>query len=239
MTRKLIHAQEQERARIARELHDDINQRLVLLTLELGQLLQQVPDSMSGLRPRIGTAQNHTAQIASDIQKMSHELHSSKLEYLGIVVAVKGLCREFGERQKVEINFMSHNVPSHLPAELSLCLFRVVQEALQNAVKHSGAHHFDVELWSGAEEVRLSVSDSGKGFDTEAAMRGTGLGLTSMRERVRLLNGSIEIQSKPMCGTTIHVRVPFGSRDIVQPRAGLANKTIEAISEDVPEAANS
>lgn len=212
MAGKLIEAQEQERARIARELHDDINQRLALLAIEIEQVQQQPPDSVPELRTRIGTLHNQTTQISSDVQKMSHELHSPRLNYLGLVPAVKGFCKEFGERQKVEIDLKSHEVPSHLPSELSLCLFRVVQEALQNAIKHSGVRHFDVQLWANAEEIHLSVSDSGKGFDTETAKRGAGLGLTSMRERVKLVNGELSIKSQRNHGTTIYACVPISMK---------------------------
>ena len=220
ITGKLIEAQEQERARIARELHDDINQRLALLAIELEQVQQQAPDSVPELRTRIGALQSQTTQISSDVQKMSHELHSSKLEYLGIVAAVKGFCKEFGERQKVEIDFKSHDVPSRLPSELSICLFRIIQEALQNAVKHSGVRYFEVELWASTGEIHLRVSDSGKGFDTEAAIKGTGLGLTSMQERVKLVNGELSIDSQRNRGTTIHARVPVSSKSESKRAAG-------------------
>jgi PAS domain S-box-containing protein len=212
MSGKLIEAQEQERARIARELHDDINQRLALLAMELEQVQQQAPDSVSELRTRIGVLQNQTTQISSDIQRMSHELHSSRLEYLGIVAAVKAFCKEFGERQKVEIDFSDDDVPKRLPPEISLCLFRVTQEALHNAAKYSGVRHFQVQLWESAGEIHLRVSDSGKGFDKGAAMRGTGLGLTSMQERLKLVHGELRIDSQQNRGTTIHARVPIISK---------------------------
>ncbi len=211
MSGRLIHAQEQERARIARELHDDINQRLALVAIGLEQVQQHAPDSASELRTRIGAIQNQTTQISNDVQKMSHELHSSRLEYLGLVAAVKGLCKDFGERQKVEIDFKSHDVPSRLPPEISLCLFRVAQEALQNAAKYSGVVHFDVQLWGSAGEIHLTVSDPGKGFDTEAARNGAGLGLTSMQERLKLVKGELSIDSRRGSGTTVHARVPFSA----------------------------
>jgi PAS domain S-box-containing protein len=220
MAGKLIEAQEQERVRIARELHDDINQRLALLAIELEQVQQQAPDTVPELRTRIGVLHNQTEQISGDVQKMSHELHSSKLENLGIVPAVRGFCKEFGERHKVEIDFRSHDVPRHLPGAVSVCLFRVTQEALQNAVKYSGVRRFDVELWASAEEIHLSVSDSGKGFDTEATMIGTGLGLTSMQERVKLVNGELSIKSQRNHGTTIHACVPISSESKSRRAAG-------------------
>jgi PAS domain S-box-containing protein len=204
MTRKLIEAQEQERARIARELHDDINQRLAMLSVEL----EQLEGNPSDLQRRVQEARNRMAQISDDVQALSHDLHSSKLEYLGIVVGMKSWCREFGERNGMEIKFHG-DVRSAVPRELGQTLFRVLQEALHNVIKHSGVGQVEVRLMEGSGEIHLTVTDSGKGFDPEAASQGTGLGLTSMRERVRLVSGAISIESKPMSGTSIHVRVPL------------------------------
>ncbi len=205
----LIEAQEQERYRIARELHDDIVQRLVLLSLELEGVQEDIPDAASELRTRIGALGNQTTQIVDDVQQLSHELHSSKVESLGIVVATKNFCKEFGERQKAEIDFQSHDLPAFLPTDLSLSLFRVVQEALRNAAKHSGVKRFEVRLWGSTREIHLTISDLGAGFDTETAMKSTGLGLTSMQERLRLVHGELSIKSQPKGGTLIHARIPF------------------------------
>src|SRR6266436_7756319 len=214
MSRKLIEAHEQERTRIGRDLHDDFVQRLALLSIELGAVQQDVPDAVSELRTRIGALRDQTTQITNDVQLLSHELHSSKLEYLGIVGATKNFCQEFSERQKVEIDFQSRDLPAALPTELSLSLFRVLQEALRNAMKHSGVKRFEVRLWGSTGEIHLTVSDVGVGFHSGAAMKGTGLGLTSMQERLRLVGGELSINSQPRFGTTIHARVPFtSSRD--------------------------
>ncbi|HEY8188708.1 MAG TPA: ATP-binding protein, partial [Pyrinomonadaceae bacterium] len=206
MTRKLIEAQEQERARIGRELHDDINQRLAMLAVELEQLLT----NPSEVRNRVQELRKQTTEISNDVQALSHELHSSKLQYLGVVAGIKSWCKEYAERQKIDIECRS-DVSSILPMEIGISLFRVVQEALHNAIKHSGVKRVEVQLREESGEVHLLISDLGKGFDLGAAMQGKGLGLTSMRERVRLVNGTIAIQSKPMGGTTIHVRVPLAS----------------------------
>ena len=211
MGRKLIEAHEQERTRIGRDLHDDFVQRLALLSIELGAVQQDVPDAVSELRTRIGALRDQTMQITNDVQLLSHELHSSKLEYLGIVGATKNFCQEFSERQKVEIDFQSRDLPTALPTELSLSLFRVLQEALRNAMKHSGVKRFEVRLWGSTGEIHLTVSDLGVGFDSGAAMKSTGLGLTSMQERLRLVGGDLSINSQPKRGTTIHARVPFTS----------------------------
>jgi len=206
VSRKLIEAQEQERARIGRELHDDINQQLAMLSLEL----QQVVDDPPLVETRGPELRKKIDGISSDVQALSHELHSSKLEYLGVVAGIKSWCREFAQRQKVEIDFKSE-VSRPLPMEIGLTLFRVLQEALHNAVKHSGAKRIQVQIAENSREVLLAISDSGKGFDVEVAMRGTGLGLTSMRERVRLVNGTITIDSEEKRGTSIHLRVPIDS----------------------------
>jgi signal transduction histidine kinase len=215
MTRKLVEAQEQERARIARELHDNINQRLAMLALELEQLNQ----NPSEIESRVQELRKRTTELSSDVQALSHDLRSSQLEYLGVVAGMKSWCKEFGERQKMQIDCRP-DVRSTLPPELGLCLFRVLQEALHNAAKHSGVKRIEVQLQEEAGEIHLTVNDSGRGFDVEAVKQGKGLGLTSMRERVRLVNGTIAIDSKPMGGTSIHVRVPFSLGQNSQRAAG-------------------
>jgi PAS domain S-box-containing protein len=217
VSRRLIEAQEQERTRIARDLHDDINQRLGLLAIELERLKMDVPDSSVEVLRRMDELQKQAADIAADIQALSHQLHSPRLEYLGIVAAMRGFCQEFGAQQKAEIDFRSHGLSGPVPPDVSLGLFRVLQEALHNAAKHSGASRFSVQLWGTPGEIHLTVGDTGSGFDLEAAMKGSGLGLVSMQERVRLMNGTITIGSKPG-GTTISASVPVAS-DIDSARA--------------------
>jgi len=208
MSRKVIEAQEQERTRIGRELHDDINQRLAILAVELEQLGDD-PATFSQNRAR--ELRNETTEISNDVQALSHELHSSKLQYLGVVGGIRSWCREYGERQKMEIEFTS-DVTGPLPFEIGLALFRVLQEALHNAAKHSGVKSVQVQLEEVSGDVHLTIRDSGKGFDVESALRGKGLGLTSMSERVRLMNGTVAVESRPMAGTTIHVRLRLGSK---------------------------
>ena len=209
--RKLINAVEQERARIARELHDDIGQRLALLTAELEQLQQHSRHLPAEVRNRVGELGKQTAEIVTDIQSMSHELHSSKLQYLGLAVAMRSFCREFGEQEKMNIEFSAHNLPTPLPADTSLCLFRVLQEALHNSAKHSGGRQFEVRLWATSADIHLTVEDFGLGFDVERAQLSRGLGLISMEERLKLVDGELSIESKPQLGTTIHARVPLKS----------------------------
>jgi len=206
VSRKLIEAQEQERIRIGRELHDDIGQRLALLAVELGQLHGDRL-ILPRVRARIGKLQKQISEVANDTQSLSHELHSAKLQYLGLAAAMRGFCREFGEQQKAEIDFKAHDVPGPLSADISLCFFRVLQEALHNAVKHSGVRHFEVRLWGTSDEMHLTVGDSGVGFDREAAKASPGLGLISMEERLKLVNGTLSIESQPKRGATIHAHV--------------------------------
>jgi PAS domain S-box-containing protein len=210
--RRLIEAHEEERTWIARELHDDISQQIALLAVQLDQWNQQLPDSAVEFHDHIHHARQSLSEIAEDIQALSHRLHSSKLEYLGIVAAANSFCKELAEQKKVEVDFSHAGIPASLPKEISLCLFRVLQEALQNAVKHSGAQNFRVELCGAAEEVQLIVSDRGVGFHPQDATNHRGLGLVSMRERMQLVGGQISVKSQPGRGTTIHARVPFSSR---------------------------
>jgi PAS domain S-box-containing protein len=207
--RKLIEAHEEERTWIARELHDDVNQRMALLAIELDRWNQQLPPSAVELHDHIHHASQRISDIAADIQALSHRLHSSKLEYLGLVAAAKSFCKELSEQQKVEIDFSHAAIPRVVPKEISLCLFRVLQETLQNAVKHSGVRHFKVELCGTEQEIQLTVSDLGVGFDLQDAIQRRGLGLISMRERMRLVSGVMSIKSQPGSGTTIHARVPL------------------------------
>jgi PAS domain S-box-containing protein len=211
VTHRLIEAQEEERARIARELHDDTSQRLALLAVEIAQLKKDIPHATDDVLRRLDELWKTTAEIATDLQSLSHKLHSSKLEYLGIIPAMRSFCEEFGKQQKVKVEFGSHDMARSVPPDISLCLFRVLQEALHNSAKHSRVRHFRVQLRGTSGEIHLTVSDSGVGFDPEKTLKGQGLGLTSMKERLKLVNGEISIESQPKRGTTIHARVPLGS----------------------------
>ena len=206
--RRLLEAQEAERARIARELHDDIAQRLSLLSLAL-QKLQQSADPSSELQRSIAALSRETVDIATDLQALSHELHSYKLQLLGLVSAVEGLCSEVSARHKLEVAFTHKDVPGTVRQDIALCLFRVLQEALRNAVRHSGARHFAVSLEGTATLLTLTVRDEGSGFKPESLPRDRGLGLTSMRERLKVVGGELVIDSLPPGGTTVVARVPL------------------------------
>jgi PAS domain S-box-containing protein len=214
--RRLIEAHEEERRWIARELHDDIVQRIALVAVQLERPDPHTPDSTIDLPDHIRQALRGLSELGRDVQALSHRLHSSNLEYLGFVSAAKSFCREFSEQRQVQIEFKHSDVPPGIPKEISLCLFRVLQEALQNAVKHSTRQSFTVEVHGTKEEISLTVMDPGIGFDWQDAMNRRGLGLISMRERLRLVNGELSVQSEPGRGTTVLARVPHqeGHRSI-------------------------
>jgi signal transduction histidine kinase len=208
VSRRLLEAQEAERARIARDLHDDIGQQLTLLLIALEQLQQESSAPATELRGSIGVLRRQVIGIADDLQALSHELHSSKLQLLGIVPAMKGFCSEIAERQKVKVDFRDRDVPRTVRPDIALCLFRVLQEALQNAVRHSAVARFAVHLRGTPEAISLTVRDEGRGFDPGSVLQNGGLGLTSMRERLKLVAGELSIESQPAGGTTIVARVP-------------------------------
>lgn len=208
---RLIEAHEEERIRIARELHDDIGQRLALLTIELEQLKENSSDFPGRVRRSLDQIWKQASEIATDTQSLSHELHSSKLEYVGLESAMRGFCNEFAKQHMVEVKFTARTIPSSLSHEISLCLFRVMQEALHNAMKHSGVQHFEVKAEGSTKEIHLTIRDAGMGFDPELARNNQGLGLISMTERVNLVGGTLSITSKPGTGTEITIHVPVGT----------------------------
>jgi len=206
---QLIEAQEKERLRIARELHDDICQKLALLSMEIEQTTGSMDALPTATKERLAEIHQHSIEVASDVQALSHELHSSRLDYLGLVEAIRGVCRETAEKYTVSIEFKDENVPKLLSKDVSLGLFRVAQEALHNALKYSGVRHFAVEIGGTAEKVQLVVKDVGAGFDVEEVKARGGLGLVSMQERINMLRGQFSIESRPGRGTKIVASVPL------------------------------
>lgn len=206
---RLIRAQEAERERIARELHDNMNQRLALLANGLQELEQAASENRDSLqKKRLLELWQLTNEVATDIQHMSHQLHPSKLHYLGLAAAVRDLCREFSRLHKCEIECLVPDLPRDLDETVSLSLFRTVQESLHNVVKHSQAHHVKVELHRESSVIELRVSDDGIGFNPEQARENHGLGLVSMRERLRSVGGEFSIWSRPSLGTQVKGVVP-------------------------------
>jgi len=213
LSRKLMEAQEKERAWIARELHDDVVQRMALLTIELDRLSQGLPRQSGELRIRINELSGRVTDLSKDIQAISHRLHSSKLEYLGIASAAGAFCREMSEQQSVTIAFTEEGVRPEVPKEVALALYRVLQEALTNAVKHAGVSHVSVTLRGCEDAIELEIVDTGIGFDPSAALRAHGLGLVSMQERLNLVHGEFAIDSRPGAGTRVCARVPLAGAD--------------------------
>lgn len=205
---RLIAAQEEERKRVARELHDDLNQRMAVLSIELEQLSEAVGKPVR-IKKRIQGLQRQVREISTDIHRLSYKLHPSKLEHLGLAAAVKSLCDELSQNAKPKIYFSQSGLPAELPKEVTLCIFRIAQEALRNCVKHSGAQSARVQLRKTADAICLSVSDNGCGFDTKSEVMEKGLGFISMKERLRIVGGRISIYSYPPRGTRIEVLVPL------------------------------
>jgi PAS domain S-box-containing protein len=215
---RLISMQEEERSYIARELHDDVSQRLALLSIELEQVDQSPPSSKAELHKKLADTLKQVSEISSDIHQISHRLHPSKLDNLGLVAATAGFCRELNKQKDIQIEFTDRNIPASIPADVALCLYRVVQESLQNVIRHSGASLAHVELTAAPDGIYLRVTDSGVGFNPHLPDVATGLGMVSMRERLRLVGGQLHIESEPGHGTRVEAWVP-----------------LETASSDVPE----
>ena len=213
---KLVAAQESERIRIARELHDDLGQQTAVLASKLDMLTQR---SEEGVRPPSAKSGRECQEIATTIHNLSHQLHPAKLRLLGLVRTLEALCRDESLGSGVAVRFESANVPRQLPEDIALCLFRVAQEGVRNALKHSGATTIDVMLSATASQIVLQVSDNGSGFNPLA--RSAGLGLLTMRERVQLVRGVLSVQPLQPHGTTVRIVVPL-NRDGDIRRAALA-----------------
>ena len=205
---QLIHAQEQERSRLARELHDDFNQQLAMLAVDLERLSQTIADSPLDAGRRLRDLWNRAAELGDNLHSLSHRLHSSTLENLGLALGLSSLCHEFTGQQGIEVDFEHENVPRGINPDVALCIFRIVQEALRNVKKHSGASCAEVRLRGQDEMLYLSVSDAGVGFDKKLKSSRGGLGIRSMEERLRLVGGRMDIVSGKNRGTTLTVCVP-------------------------------
>jgi two-component system, NarL family, sensor kinase len=216
---RLTRVQDEERAHIARELHDDIGQRLALLTIQLAQLQKEARGAATpSLDQQLEASRRLTEEICFDAQRLSHRLHPSQLAVLGLTKALASLCEAFARRTDVEVDFVHGDLPG-LPSEVNACLYRIAQEAIQNATKHSQCGRIAVELSASREAVRLCVRDAGRGFDPAATEHSAGLGLVSMAERARSVGGELSVQSAVNQGTRVEVSVPLvasSSRDVRQ-----------------------
>jgi signal transduction histidine kinase len=207
---KLMNAQEKERARLARELHDDLSQSIALLSIQLATLRRN-PKDLEHVKKQLDQFVSDIERLLVDVHRISHELHPAKLTQLGLETALHGFCRELSKAHPLEIDFEAENLPRDLPHDISVCLYRVTQESLQNVIKHSGALSARVSVKLENGEVRLSVSDNGNGFDPSAKKAKEALGLISIDERVRAVKGEAKVISAVGAGTRIEVHVPVGN----------------------------
>ncbi len=210
---RLIEVQEQERRRIARELHDDFNQTLALLAVKLDMLRQKPPRSQGELEIKLNELSSQVRDLSSALHELSHELHPLKLEQLGLVTSIQSLCKEVFQNHSLKIEFHAEQTSISVPPEIALCLYRIVQESLRNIIKHSGAKEAKIRMTADKNEFRLEIADRGNGFDTARLGKQGGLGFISMQERLRLVGGVMFINSQPFQGTTIQIRVPLLSSE--------------------------
>ena len=201
----LLNAQDAERTRIARELHDDFGQRLALLKIELELLPQEWPEHESAGRAKLRPIISQIDELSDDLHTLSHMLHSSRLQLLGLRSALEELCANIARQHHVTVELGGGPLAPHIPPDVALCLYRIAQEGLHNAAKHSGAGRIDVELTDNNALLRMKITDGGKGFDPGRASQG--LGLASMRERARMIGGELAIVSAPGRGTTLVAQV--------------------------------
>lgn len=209
---RLITAQEEERKRIARNLHDDLSQQLGALSIDLFLLKRQIQAPADPLHDQLITLQNRLVDIIGWIRELSHDLHSAVLDHLGLSAALESICIEFQQQSGIPLTHKIQGDIAAIPADMGLCVYRVVQESLRNIARHSGAASAEVILSNTGNALELCVTDNGVGFDPEQVKLRSGLGLVSMEERVKLLQGSLSIKTQSGCGTELRVRIPLGSR---------------------------
>lgn len=208
---RLMQAQEQERARLARELHDDIVQRMSFMAMDVDRLSVEIPPDAANAQEHVRELQESVVALARDVQGISHRLHSSKIDVLGLQAAVGSFCKEVMSRHDLEIAYTHANIPMNLPEDVAMSLFRVAQEAVSNVIRHSGARRCTVSLAYADHELTLEVVDDGRGFDVGAASEAEGLGLISMRERLKLVNGDVAIDSAVGRGTAVRATVSLAA----------------------------
>jgi len=206
---RLITAQETERSRIARDLHDDLSQQLAAISIALSNLKQHLIAGDKNSTDEVTQVQAQAIELANTMRKLSHELHPSALRHAGINEALRGLCKEFGVRHKMKINFAAHGQFTRINPDTSICLYRAAQEAMRNSITHSNATSIRVRITSTPTQIELSIADNGDGFDAEAQRESRGLGLISLEERIRSLGGVLTVESKISCGTRLTTRIPL------------------------------
>lgn len=206
---KLIDAQEAERRRISRELHDDLNQKIATLSMSMSQLKRKLPMPESELVAELDQLRETTTGLTNDVRTLSHQLHPAVLEHLGLVTALESYISNFRIEEMIDVELTADIGAERIPFQISICLYRVTIEALRNISRHSGATSAAISLKRFDDVLELQVSDSGKGFNVETIKKGGGLGLISVEERLRVVRGSCEIHSAPERGTTLVARVPL------------------------------
>lgn len=207
---QLLTAQEEDRRRISRDLHDDINQRLAMLSMDLRQAEKDESSDAHSLRSTIRLVSDRLTIVSDDVRQMAYRFHPSILDDLGLVKAIRRQIDDFATRTGIKISYVHRDPITGLPAEIAICLYRIVQESLSNIARHAHASQVEVELICEDDLVSLSVHDNGKGFDlAQLSQTGAHLGLLSMKERVRLTKGRFGIDSTPSQGTHIHVEIPL------------------------------
>jgi PAS domain S-box-containing protein len=216
---RLIDVQEQERSRVARELHDDLAQKLALLACELQQpLLKMSPSrAKSPMGALLKSAWKQVEVINEDLHRVSRQLYPSILSHLGLVPALRRLCGEIKQQSGVQVTVKNGDFPASFSKDAALCLYRVAQEALVNVVKHSGSKHARIELLRERDHITMRITDSGRGFSLASGEPRAGLGLLSMKERLRLCGGEFSIQSRPSRGTRVEARVPAAQAIVERP----------------------
>jgi PAS domain S-box-containing protein len=205
----LLTVQEEERKRLSRELHDDLNQRLAMLSVGVAEMEAGLPDSARSIKDHLLALEANLAGVSEDLRRAAYQLHPSILEHLGLAAALESYCEDVAKQGGIKIRFRQRDVPEHLPEAAALCLYRIAQECLRNIVKHSGASRASIELATQGSDLALTITDSGRGFDPAEARKRGGLGLVSMEERVRMVNGTISIRARRGDGARIAIRIPL------------------------------
>ncbi len=206
---RLIFAHEEERRNLARELHDDLSQRLAALAIQAGRMEQQARDGHGLIAEECRYLKDQAIEISAGVHSLSRQLHPSILDDLGLTKAVESECTRFSKREGIAVAFATQHIPERVPQDISLSLYRIVQEGLNNIAKHACARHATVSLRGVDHGLSRSVQDDGIGFHAAEVRKKPGLGLSSMRERVRIIQGVLRITSEPEKGTTIEVKVPL------------------------------
>lgn len=209
LLRRIIDAQESERRKLSRELHDDLSQKIATLSVSISRVKKKVPVSEEQLIAGLDDLREETNRLTSDIRRLSHQLHPAVLEHVGLVAALESYIQGFRSEEQIEVTLNTELADKKIPFQTSICIYRVAVEALRNVARHSGASEARVSLKAFDNAIELEVSDTGKGFNVELARKGDGLGLVSIEERLRLLRGSCEIRSTSQTGTQVVARVPL------------------------------